>query len=464
MAGGSPRVHNMEPIERPIVGVRYDSKTGYLCTALRIAHTVVPRVFRRPTFWFFVGVHFLIRGLHALDILNGVHDKTNLFYISWKKTGIICGLTSFFEVFYTNRSFVRYKNLYLISREIFCTLNEVIVDIRVHLGSVDMRHARLASRYVLCSVVAFFLLVEHQSASEQDFVDHTPVWAKVLRLELITRQEYQRLKQIPEDLRCLVLILWAADVTVIACDLGLRTNKLPQNLRVDLLERIVQIRSLQSMVSATIQLPVPYAYFHLLSMMIVVNLLIFAYGMGSANSALGTATFFFCSLIFMGMFELASELADPFGKDEADFPTSRWIANCINETAHVMERAFLREEKWSDLARCEQPLHALSVEVGEDGTLRRAFQDVYDDILDAKGAAFAPQGSADHPTEHPDDRGSDEEPPICEAPRRPSARTGFREEKAAVLSVEANDIGPSSHSGSVGRPRSPRGCPGMWSG
>merc|ERR1712066_1041527 len=76
---------------------------------------------------------------------------------------------------------------------------------------------------------------------------------------------------------------------------------------------LVQLRTQQQDVTDSLKLPVPFQYFHLLSIMIVMNLLLWAYSMALTESFFAPVVFVFCSVIFIGMMELASQLADPFG-------------------------------------------------------------------------------------------------------------------------------------------------------
>merc|ERR1712194_671806 len=69
--------------------------------------------------------------------------------------------------------------------------------------------------------------------------------------------------------------------------------------------------------------------------------------------------FFMAQLIFMGMMELASQLADPFGDDEVDFPIKKWLGHFFESAAVLLEYDFkgsenhwqlkLEEQAWAPL-------------------------------------------------------------------------------------------------------------------
>merc|ERR1712232_1221819 len=57
--------------------------------------------------------------------------------------------------------------------------------------------------------------------------------------------------------------------------------------------------------------------------------------MGITNSYFAPVVYFFAAMLFMGMMELGSQLADPFGDDDVDYPVSEWLSEC-SETCTVL--------------------------------------------------------------------------------------------------------------------------------
>lgn len=74
------------------------------------------------------------------------------------------------------------------------------------------------------------------------------------------------------------------------------------------------------------KMPVPFQHFHLLNCMVVINLMLWSYGMGASTSIFGPLVYFFATLIFMGMLEVATQLADPFGDADNDYPLWQWLS------------------------------------------------------------------------------------------------------------------------------------------
>lgn len=92
----------------------------------------------------------------------------------------------------------------------------------------------------------------------------------------------------------------------------------------------------QKSVLDVVRMPVPFQYFHLLNMMVCVNVSFWAYAMAMTKSLLAPVCFFFAALIFIGMLELAKLFSDPFGDDEVDFPVHIWLQKFLeNQSAFV---------------------------------------------------------------------------------------------------------------------------------
>eukprot|EP00444_Apocalathium_aciculiferum_P063877 CAMPEP_0183585472 /NCGR_PEP_ID=MMETSP0371-20130417/155382_1 /TAXON_ID=268820 /ORGANISM="Peridinium aciculiferum, Strain PAER-2" /LENGTH=136 /DNA_ID=CAMNT_0025796449 /DNA_START=27 /DNA_END=434 /DNA_ORIENTATION=+ len=59
--------------------------------------------------------------------------------------------------------------------------------------------------------------------------------------------------------------------------------------------------------------------------------------MGLVQSLFSPVIYFCSSFIFIGMMMLSSELCDPFGTDEVDFPVDTWMSECIDMVSHLVD-------------------------------------------------------------------------------------------------------------------------------
>jgi len=167
------------------------------------------------------------------------------------------------------------------------------------------------------SVVLFF----------HDMMDRADegMWEDVVAHELLRPEDERFLRQLTKEQRCTVLIHWSAEVA----KLGVAKAKAEKNVVKGLVDKLLKVRWQQQEVADTLNLPMPFQYFHLLNVMICMNLLLWAYGMGITDSIFAPLVYYFCALIFMGMMELGSQLANPFGDDAVDFPVKAWLAELV---------------------------------------------------------------------------------------------------------------------------------------
>merc|ERR1719401_1744744 len=62
--------------------------------------------------------------------------------------------------------------------------------------------------------------------------------------------------------------------------------------------------------------------------------------MGSIKSIFSPVIFFFAQLIFVSLMTLGSEMADPFGFDEVDFPLNGWLQEFCETVETVVEQEY----------------------------------------------------------------------------------------------------------------------------
>lgn len=305
----------------------YDTNASYFGTSFTLASTVIPYVLGRCEFWLFMALHLAITFSYRAGYLVGADESKTTLFIDWNDMKVISAITTFFEVFFTNQTFTRYLHLYDRTRNLLKCVCEFCFETSLHLKSTSQSHIRLATRYFLCSVVLFF--------SQMKKSEDEKLWAELQRLSLIRPDEQEHLETYDRDMRSLVVLHWAAKVI----KLGHKNSagKAPGNALKNMIDKLVVTHGIQQEVIDTMSLPIPFQYFHLLNLMIVINLLLWAYGMGISESAFAPFVYFFAALIFMGMMELAVQLSDPFGDDETDFPLDRWLREVLEDARTLLE-------------------------------------------------------------------------------------------------------------------------------
>merc|ERR1740138_976866 len=85
------------------------------------------------------------------------------------------------------------------------------------------------------------------------------------------------------------------------------------------------VRRCQDDVVEMLELPMLWQYFHIMNLMMMLNLILWAYAFALEPSHFASPIFVFVAAIFMGIRELSVALADPYGDDAADFPINDWM-------------------------------------------------------------------------------------------------------------------------------------------
>merc|ERR1719160_230121 len=88
----------------------------------------------------------------------------------------------------------------------------------------------------------------------------------------------------------------------------------------------------------------PWQYFHIMNLMMMLNLMLWAYSFAFQDSYFASLIFVFVAAIFMGIRELCVALADPYGDDAADFPLNEWMNQLYVRVLYLCEDNWSAEE------------------------------------------------------------------------------------------------------------------------
>jgi len=75
--------------------------------------------------------------------------------------------------------------------------------------------------------------------------------------------------------------------------------------------------------------PIPFPYFHTLTLMLSLNLLMCGYAMIEFSTVMTIPVFFIVCLVLLGLKETAVALSDPFGGDDVDFNVDIFMASML---------------------------------------------------------------------------------------------------------------------------------------
>merc|ERR1719446_1940187 len=85
--------------------------------------------------------------------------------------------------------------------------------------------------------------------------------------------------------------------------------------------------------------PIPFPYFHTLTLMLSLNLLVCGYSMIEFGTFMTIPVFFIVCLVLLGLKETAVALSDPFGGDDVDFAVDAFMAAILSNTKAMISPA-----------------------------------------------------------------------------------------------------------------------------
>ena len=161
--------------------------------------------------------------------------------------------------------------------------------------------------------------------------------------DLLTSEEIRRVVAYA-GFKPLLPIYWALSEVKAVLQADSLTDSSASALRYELrwnefLSAALKLRAECSMIVNLLKQPVPWAYFHLLNLMTFVTLLLVSYFLAFVNSwAMTTTVHGVICLIVLGLKNLASAMADPFGDDVIDFKVEKFLAGMYeNSIANITE-------------------------------------------------------------------------------------------------------------------------------
>jgi len=329
--------------------IEYDTSHGLIYTAFGLKGTIIPDVTRRWDFWFLLLIHTGLgvgfrTGYLTKEFGSDFGREHTVFGINWNDIKVITAMTTFFEVFYTNQCFSRYLELYRVTGKIQGLMYDLIIALRIYMGKTGYAYTKLAVRFALVAIFLNFYEVHHgEGVSDEE-------WKVIMDHGLLKMSERDMLVGLKKHQRSHVLLYWAADVS----KEGMQHSKSPGNALKQVLSPILSMREDQQELLNTAALPIPFQYYHLLNAMVLFNLILWGYAMAICESCFASLIYVMCSLIFMGMLELADELSDPFGDDPVDFPVMEWLEELLDGCHILMHRNYTGcENGWEDTTRAE---------------------------------------------------------------------------------------------------------------
>lgn len=323
------------------MAIEYDSSSGIVVSAFRFKSTIIPMVVDGPEFWLFLILNIFICVMRHMGLFN-----PEIFHLDlpWDLTGTTGSLMTFFVVFYNSHVFGRYTKLYTLTKTMLECAVKVAAMLRVCIP--DERIHWKICKYVMASILIF--LFERTQGDEADPISKIE-WDQLLALDLLTEEEIENLQQ-----HCISLhqcdsaypsffpIQWSMELLRHVTEEPLDRDDMLSSFY----GTIYKVWDCQARIKETLELPMPFPYFHIMNLMLMLNLFLWAYSLGCQDSFWAPIIYMFVQMMFQGIRELSTALSDPFGSDDVDFPINEWMMTLYARVYGILEDTH-------DLKKCD---------------------------------------------------------------------------------------------------------------
>ncbi|KAL1518691.1 hypothetical protein AB1Y20_002978 [Prymnesium parvum] len=288
--------------------------------------TVLPRVLGRPTLWFLVLFH------GGLVYLRLYRDDIPLPPLPGRLLALPSLLLVLFLASYCAHCFARYYSFYSSCTGMSGCVMAWVGLLRVHFPAASAVQLWNLSRLLVASVyLLYFHLAERAAASAKLVTEQE--WMLLAHTQLLSDEEVARLKAY-RGFQPFLCQIWA--LRAIMERLEADPRKDPAAVIEPFQSQVLTLRGhCDDIVTARAQ-PIPLAYFHTVTLLLSLNLLMTGYSMVEVGTEMTVPVFFVVCLFFLAIKETAVALSDPFGGSDLDFNTDMFLASILSNTKAML--------------------------------------------------------------------------------------------------------------------------------
>jgi len=296
-----------------------------LTVFLRWRGTFMPMVLCRPALWMLLASHvfFLYLRLYRPEIY--------LPPMPWKLILVPTSLLTFFLVFYSGNCFQRYYNYYSMCMGMSGAVMSYVGLLRIHLPKASPDTLYNLSRHLMASV---YVLYYSAGGSEGGKLVTEDEWRDLLDTGLISESEKKTLAAF-RGFRPWLLQVWG--LRALAEHLPKDSERAIGAALPPFQAEVLKLRGHCDNIVSMQNQPVPFPYYHTLTLQLSLNLLLMAYSMIEFETVVTIPCFAIVTLVCLGLKETAVALADPFGADDVDFETDKFLGKMMLDAKAIMQ-------------------------------------------------------------------------------------------------------------------------------
>jgi len=315
--------------------VYYDPHYPAFLSLFVVNGTVIRANISSIEFWVHVGSHAFLSiyffNMEDIDLTNSQIPKD-----AWQLTA---GFLTFLIVFFTGQCYSRYLEMYQSCQTIDESMKLFIRELITFLYMPSVRRqVRIATKYMLAAVFIFYFSLSDGGLEAEE-------WDILAQKRLLSVKEIEYIR-VYAGHKGVILTSWATR----AAQHALRTEEVQKFTppeRAALMNRIdgFAVASGKAMrrIADLMALPLPYAYFHLLNLLMCLNFLMTNWYLASSQRTWMTIPPYVCYVtVFLGLRRLSAALADPFQPEKDDilqvaFPCVSFLKNAFDNGVNLME-------------------------------------------------------------------------------------------------------------------------------
>jgi len=242
----------------------------------------------------------------------------------------MASLLTFFLAFYTASCYTRFLDQYTHLKEIEGHIRTIAMQVRLfyllpstgedgNIPSVVRFRTLELFRYLGST---YYLLYSHLYSGDSQFDLNS-----AHDINLLTEQECDRLESSSPSLRWFRTLSWSAQLAQEMCE----TGGMEKSDNDQIIGEILSIRGAMNRVSFQAQLPVPFPYYHIITILCFAFVLVYSYAVVFVKSSIWFVTLIYLVPLFgfSGMREVAIAMSDPFGDDDVDLPVGDYVRNMM---------------------------------------------------------------------------------------------------------------------------------------
>ena len=318
----------------------YDaSELNEISVLMRWRGTIMAMVLTRPVIWILVGIHYLFLHLH-------LETDIEMPKLPWPIVTVPTALLTFFLVFYSGNCFARYYALYGKCMAMNGAVMSWVGLCRVFFNSASSETLWNLSRHMLASVYVQYFALGGDASDGGKLITETE-WAIIMRNRMLSEHERQQVAAYA-GFKPFLLQCWA--LQTVNEHLASDAKRAAGAGIGPFQAQAFALRQDCSDVVNTLAQPVPFPYFHVVTFMLSINLVLVAYALIFFNTYVSVPCYFVTCLVMQGLKEVAVALSDPFGGDDVDFPTHEYMSAMLDNAKALISRdAVYRPGTYLDL-------------------------------------------------------------------------------------------------------------------